>query len=211
MMFTTDLALKVDPIYREITQGWLEDPQQFEGAFARAWYKLTHRDLGPTSRYLGEMVPDQTFVWQDPVPEADYAPINDADVSEIKNMILDSGPERSATGAHRSAASASSYRETDMRGGANGARVRLAPQNSWEANNPEELNGVIAVLEGIQEDFNAQSGNRQVSLADVIVLGGAAAIEQAAGRAGHDVEVPFFVGRTDASQEQTDVESFLSA
>ncbi len=207
MMFTTDLALKVDPIYREITQGWLEDPQQFEGAFARAWYKLTHRDLGPTSRYLGEMVPDQTFVWQDPVPEADYAPINDADVSEIKNMILDSGLN-TAQLVRTAWASASSYRETDMRGGANGARVRLAPQNSWEANNPEELNGVIAVLEGIQEDFNAQSGNRQVSLADVIVLGGAAAIEQAAGRAGHDVEVPFFVGRTDASQEQTDVESF---
>ncbi|MFN3163859.1 MAG: peroxidase family protein, partial [Pseudohongiellaceae bacterium] len=207
MMFTTDLALKVDPIYREITQGWLENPEQFEDAFARAWYKLTHRDMGPTTRYLGDMVPDQTFVWQDPVPEAEYAPINDADVSEIKNMILDSGLN-TAQLVRTAWASASSYRETDMRGGANGARVRLAPQNSWEANNPEELNGVIAVLEGIQEDFNAQSGNRQVSLADVIVLGGAAAIEQAAGRAGHDVEVPFFVGRTDASQEQTDVESF---
>jgi len=207
MMFTTDLALKVDPAYREITSRWLENPEEFEDAYARAWFKLTHRDMGPTSRYLGDMAPEQTFVWQDPVPEADYAPINDADVADIKNMILDSGLN-TAQLVRTAWASASSFRETDMRGGANGARVRLAPQNSWEANNPEELNGVIAVLEGIQEDFNDQSGNRQVSLADVIVLGGAAAIEQAAGRAGYDVEVPFYVGRTDATQEQTDVDSF---
>jgi len=208
MMFTTDLALKVDPAYREITQRWLENPEQFEDAFARAWFKLTHRDLGPTSRYLGDMAPDAEFVWQDPIPETDYTLVNDQDVAEIKDMILDSG--LTTQQLVRSAwASASSYRKSDMRGGANGARVRLAPQNQWEANNPEELLGVLAVLEDIQEDFNSSAnGNKRISMADLIVLGGAAAIEQAAGRAGIDVEVPFIAGRGDATQAQTDLESF---
>lgn len=208
MMFTTDLALKVDPIYREITTRWLENPAEFEDAFARAWFKLTHRDMGPPSRYLGDDAPEQTFVWQDPVPEVDHALVNAQDVAALKNDILDSGLT-TAQLVRTAWASASSYRGTDMRGGANGARVRLEPQISWEANSPEELEGVLAVLEGIQEDFNASaSGNKQVSLADLIVLGGAAAIEQAANRAGIDVTVPFIPGRSDASQEMTDVESF---
>ncbi|MCI5106993.1 MAG: catalase/peroxidase HPI [Pseudomonadales bacterium] len=208
MMFTTDLALKVDPIYREITTRWLENPAEFEDAFARAWFKLTHRDMGPPSRYLGDDAPEQTFVWQDPVPEVDHALVNAQDVAALKNDILDSGLT-TAQLVRTAWASASSYRGTDMRGGANGARVRLEPQISWEANSPEELEGVLAVLEGIQEDFNASaSGNKQVSLADLIVLGGAAAIEQAANRAGIDVTVPFIPGRSDASQEMTDVDSF---
>jgi catalase-peroxidase len=208
MMFTTDLALKVDPIYREITTRWLENPEEFEDAFARAWFKLTHRDMGPPSRYLGDDAPEQTFVWQDPVPEVDHALVTAQDVEALKNDILDSGLT-TAQLVRTAWASASSYRGTDMRGGANGARIRLEPQISWEANSPEELQGVLAVLEGIQEDFNASaSGNKQVSLADVIVLGGAAAIEQAANRAGIDVTVPFIPGRGDASQEMTDVESF---
>jgi catalase-peroxidase len=208
MMFTTDLALKVDPIYREITTRWLENPEEFEDAFARAWFKLTHRDMGPTSRYLGDDAPEQTFVWQDPVPEVDHTLVSAQDVAALKNDILDSGLT-TAQLVRTAWASASSYRGTDMRGGANGARIRLEPQISWEANSPEELEGVLAVLEGIQEDFNASaSGNKRISLADMIVLGGAAAIEQAANRAGIDVTVPFIPGRTDASQEMTDVESF---
>jgi catalase-peroxidase len=208
MMFTTDLALKVDPIYREITSRWLENPAELEDAFARAWFKLTHRDMGPTSRYLGADVPDVEFVWQDPIPEVDYTLINARDAAELKRTILDSGLT-TAQLVRTAWASASTYRGTDMRGGANGARIRLAPQNDWDANDPEELRGVLATLEGIQQNFNRSArGNKRISMADLIVLGGAAAIEQAAGRAGIDVEVPFVPGRNDATQDQTDVESF---
>ena len=208
MMMTTDLALKVDPAYREITSRWLENPEEFEDAFARAWFKLTHRDMGPASRYLGDLAPDRKFVWQDPIPEVDHALINARDAAELKAEILDSGlsiPEL----VRAAWASASTFRGTDMRGGANGARIRLAPQNDWAVNDPVELDRVLKTLERIRSDFNsAQSGDKQVSLADLIVLGGAAAIEQAAARAGVDVEVPFAPGRMDASQEQTDVDSF---
>jgi catalase-peroxidase len=207
MMFTTDLALKVDPAYREITSRWLENPAEFEDAFARAWFKLTHRDLGPSSRYLGDLVPEDTYVWQDPIPEVDYDLVNERDVRRLKSDILDSGltvPEL----VRAAWASASTYRQTDMRGGANGGRVRLAPQRNWEANDPQELARVIEVLEGIQEDFNGGRGSKKVSLADLIVLGGAAAIEKAAEDAGFEVEVPFIPGRGDATQEMTDVESF---
>lgn len=208
MMFTTDLALKVDPIYREITSRWLENPEEFEDAFARAWFKLTHRDLGPTSRYLGELVPDQEFVWQDPIPAVDHNLVNARDIRNLKEDILESGLS-TADLVKTAWASASTYRGTDMRGGANGARVRLAPQNAWAANDPAELARVIETLEGIQQGFNDRArGNKQISLADLIVLGAAAAIEQAAEQAGFDIEVPFVPGRGDASQEQTDVASF---
>ena len=208
MMLTTDLALKVDPAYREITSRWLDDPSEFEDAFARAWFKLTHRDLGPTSRYLGDLAPDREFTWQDPVPEVDHPLIDAGDAAALKAAILDSGP--SAAELVRTAwASASTFRGTDMRGGANGARVRLAPQNQWAANDPAELARVLEALEQVQSDFNgAQSGGKRVSLADLIVLGGAAAVEQAAAAAGADVDVPFAPGRTDASPEQTDADSF---
>jgi len=209
MMLTTDLALKVDPAYREITTRWLEHPEQFEDAFARAWFKLTHRDMGPSSRYLGAMVPDQEFVWQDPVPAVDYDLVNARDITGLKADILESGltgPELIRTAW----ASASSYRGTDYRGGANGARIRLAPQNTWEANNPAELNKVLGALEDIQGEFNSQSSHKQVSLADLIVLGGVAAVEQAAAQAGVDVEVPFTPGRTDATEAQTDAQSFAA-
>ena len=208
MMLTTDLALKVDPVYREITSRWLDNPREFEDAFARAWFKLTHRDLGPTSRYLGDLAPDREFIWQDPIPAVDHRLIDRRDAAALKAGILDSG----LSGAElvRAAwASAATFRGTDMRGGANGARIRLAPQNGWAANDPAELARVLGTLEGIQSDFNgAQSGDKRVSLADLVVLGGAAAIEQAAARAGVEVEVPFAPGRMDASQEQTDVQSF---
>jgi catalase-peroxidase len=208
MMFTTDVALKEDPIYREITSRWLDNPGEFEDAFARAWFKLTHRDLGPTSRYLGDDVPDQEFVWQDPIPAADYSLINAQDAGALKREILDS--DLTTAQLVRTAwASASSYRGTDMRGGANGARIRLAPQRGWDANDPDELEDVLGVLEDIQEDFNDSArGNKRVSIADLIVLGGAAAIEQAAARASVDVDVPFLPGRNDATQDQTDVQSF---
>lgn len=207
MMFTTDLALRVDPSYRAITTRWLENPEEFEDAFARAWFKLTHRDMGPKSRYLGDLTPDVEFVWQDPIPAVDYNLVNARDVNRLKRQIADSGLSNSEL--VRSAwASASSYRETDMRGGANGARVRLAPQNSWAANDPQELERVLAVLEGIQSDFNQRSSRKQVSLADLIVLAGATAIERAAGQGGNEAEVAFVPGRADASQEQTDVDSF---
>lgn len=208
MMLTTDLALKEDPAYREITMRWLENPEQFEDAFARAWFKLTHRDMGPSSRYLGDMVPGEDLIWQDPVPEADYDLINDRDVARLKEDILDSG--LSVSELVRTAwASAASYRDTDMRGGANGARIRLAPQNSWAVNQPDELDRVLDTLEDVRSEFNDDlRGNKQVSLADVIVLGGAAAIEKAADDAGYEIEVPFTPGRTDATQEMTDVESF---
>ena len=206
IMFTTDLALKEDPEFREITTRWLENPEEFEDAFAKAWFKLTHRDLGPTSRYLGSDVPSEEFLWQDPIPEVDYPLVNNRDINRLKQDILDSGltvPQLVRTAW----ASASSFRGTDMRGGANGARIMLAPMKDWEANNPQELSEVLDVLEGIQADFNDR-GRRQISMADLIVLGGAAAIEKAAADAGHDVEVPFTPGRADTTQELTDVESF---
>ncbi|MGI9257856.1 MAG: catalase/peroxidase HPI, partial [Gammaproteobacteria bacterium] len=208
IMFTTDLSLKFDPEYRRITERWLKNPEEFEVAFARAWFKLTHRDMGPRARYIGANVPAEVLLWQDPVPAVDHALIDADDIAELKSEILDSKlgvPElvRTAWG------SASTFRGTDMRGGANGARIRLAPQSGWSVNSPDELNRVLKRLERIQKDFNrAHSDGKEVSLADLIVLGGAAAIEQAAKAAGHDVEVPFAPGRTDASQAQTDVESF---
>lgn len=207
IMLTTDLALKEDPAYRKITQRWLEDPEEFTRAFARAWFKLTHRDMGPVSRYKGELVPSDTFVWQDPVPVADYKQIGERDVKKLKAAILDSGLSTSDL-VKTAWASAASFRTTDMRGGANGARIRLAPQKDWAVNQPQELQRVLKVLEGVQSEFNKKSRKTKVSLADVIVLGGAAAIEQAAKKAGHKVEVPFFPGRTDASQEMTDVSTF---
>lgn len=208
IMFTTDLALRFDPAYNRITSRWLEHPEEFADAYARAWFKLTHRDMGPSSRYVGDLVPEETFTWQDPIPEVDHTLVNAADIANLKEEILDSGltvPQLVRTAW----ASASSFRGTDYRGGANGARLRLAPQKDWAVNQPEEVAHVLDVLSGIQNDFNgAQSGSKQVSLADLIVLGGAAALEQAAADAGQDVDVPFVPGRMDASQEQTDVESF---
>ncbi|MGD2111764.1 MAG: catalase/peroxidase HPI [Gammaproteobacteria bacterium] len=208
IMLTTDLSLKFDPSYRKISQRFLDNPEEFELAFAKAWYKLTHRDMGPRARYVGAEVPEEELLWQDPVPAVDHDLIDANDIAELKSGILGSGltvPELVRTAW----ASAASFRGTDMRGGANGARIRLAPQKDWEANNPDELARVLQRLEGIQKDFNSrQKGGKKVSLADLIVLGGAAAIEQAAKKAGHDVQVPFTPGRTDASQQQTDVVSF---
>ena len=207
IMFTTDLALKEDPAYREITSRWLENPEEFADAFARAWFKLTHRDMGPSTRYLGALVPTDELVWQDPVPAADYAEINDRDIAKLKAAVLESGLSTSEL-VRTAWASASTFRGTDFRGGANGARIRLAPQKDWEANNPAEVEKVIGVLEAIQAEFNESSRRRKVSLADLIVLAGSAAVEQAARDAGHSVEVAFTPGRTDATQEQTDVNSF---
>jgi len=205
-MFTTDLALKEDPAFREITTRWLNNPEEFEDAFAHAWFKLTHRDMGPKSRYLGDQAPIEDLLWQDPIPEVDYPLVNDRDIRRLKGEILDSG--LSVQQLVRTAwASASSYRGTDMRGGANGARIRLAPMKDWEANNPTELAEVLGVLEDIQAEFNDR-GRRQISMADLIVLGGAAAIEKAAEDAGYDVDVPFVPGRADTTQEWTDVDSF---
>ena len=207
IMFTTDLALKEDPAYREITSRWLANPEEFADAFARAWFKLTHRDMGPSTRYLGSLVPTDELVWQDPVPAADYAEINDRDIAKLKSAVLAS--DLTTAELVRTAwASASTYRGTDFRGGANGARLRLAPQKDWEANNPAEVEKVIGVLEGIQAEFNEGSRRRKVSLADLIVLAGSAAVEQAAEEAGHSVEVAFTPGRTDATQDHTDVNSF---
>ena len=203
MMLTTDLALKVDPSYRDITSSWLENPGLFEDAFARAWFKLTHRDLGPRSRYLGDLAPEENLLWQDPIPEVEYNLVNNQDVSRLKNVILDSGLSNAEL-VRTAWASASSYRGTDYRGGANGARLRLSPQVNWDANDSEEIGNVMSVLEGIQNEFNDRNSRKQISLADLIVLGGAAAIE----RAGAEVEVPFMPGRADASQAQTDVDSF---
>jgi catalase-peroxidase len=207
IMFTTDLALKEDPIYREITSRWLENPEEFADAFARAWFKLTHRDMGPSTRYLGSLVPTDELVWQDPVPAADYAEINDRDIAKLKAAVLESGLSTSEL-VRTAWASASTFRGTDFRGGANGARIRLAPQKDWEANNPAEVEKVIGVLETIQAEFNEESRRRKVSLADLIVLAGSAAVEQAAKEAGHSVEVAFTPGRTDATQDHTDVNSF---
>ncbi|HET6527164.1 MAG TPA: catalase/peroxidase HPI [Balneolaceae bacterium] len=208
MMLTTDLSLKVDPIYEKISRRFYENPDEFADAFARAWFKLTHRDMGPKSRYLGPEVPEEDLLWQDPIPEVNHELIDEQDITQLKEEILNSGltvPELISTAW----ASASSFRGSDKRGGANGGRVRLAPQKNWEVNNPAQLSKVLETLEGIRETFNdAQSDDKQVSIADLIVLGGCAAIEKAAEKAGHEVNVPFTPGRTDATQEQTDVESF---
>lgn len=208
IMFTTDLALKEDPEFNKIARRFNENPQEFTDAFARAWFKLTHRDMGPRARYIGSDVPNAVFIWQDPIPVVDHSLINNKDIKNLKRQILDSGltiPELVRTAW----ASASSYRASDMRGGANGARIRLEPQRDWDVNDPKELAKVLEQLEKIQSAFNQSvSGSKKISLADVIVLGGMAAIEKAAADAGHEVTVPFRVGRADASQEQTDVNSF---
>ncbi|WP_319459664.1 catalase/peroxidase HPI [Micromonospora sp. RTP1Z1] len=207
MMATTDLALRVDPIYEQLSRRFLEDPDEFAEAFAKAWYKLLHRDMGPASRYLGPWVPEPQL-WQDPVPAVDHELIGDEDIAALKGKVLASGLSISQL-ALTAWASAASFRGTDKRGGANGARIRLEPQKNWEVNDPAELATVLQTLEQIQQEFNrSQSGGKKVSLADLIVLGGCAAVEQAARNAGHDVTVPFSPGRADASQEQTDVESF---
>ncbi len=206
MMLTTDLALREDPIYGPISKRFHENPAEFATAFAKAWYKLTHRDMGPPSRLLGSLVPAEPELWQDPVPSVDHELINDADITALKGKLLESGLSVSQLVA-TAWASAASFRGTDMRGGANGARIRLAPQKDWEANSPAELATVLQTLQEVQTAFNG-SGGQQVSLADVIVLGGCAAVEAAAKKAGHKLQVPFTPGRADASQEQTDVESF---
>jgi len=208
IMLTTDLALKEDPAYRKISKRFLENPDEFEDAFARAWFKLTHRDMGPRARYVGAEVPEEALLWQDPIPAVDHELIDAGDIADLKAQILDSGLT-TAELVRTAWASASTFRGTDMRGGANGARIRLAPQRDWPVNDPKELDRVLKKLTSIQKDFNKSlSGDKQVSLADVIVVGGAAAIEQAAKKAGYDVQVPFVPGRMDASQKQTDVESF---
>ncbi|WP_419864977.1 catalase/peroxidase HPI [Candidatus Poriferisodalis sp.] len=208
VMLTTDLSLRMDPIYEPISRRFLEHPDEFADAFARAWFKLTHRDMGPVSRYLGPEVPDEQLIWQDPVPTVDHELVDDADVAALKTAILESGLSVSEL-VKAAWASASTFRDSDLRGGANGARIRLAPQNGWEANDPAELAAVLTALEGVQAAFSsAPDGGKRVSMADLIVLGGCAGIEQAARAAGHDVVVPFSPGRTDASADQTDAESF---
>ena len=207
IMTTADMAMRMDPIYGPISRRFHENPDQFADAFARAWFKLTHRDMGPRVRYLGPEVPEEELIWQDPIPALDHDLIDDADIADLKARILDTGLTTSEL-VSTAWASAATFRGSDMRGGANGARIRLAPQNSWVVNRPEQLAKVLKALEGVQAAFNgAQSGNKKVSMADLIVLGGNAAIEKAAREAGHDVEVPFTPGRTDATQEQTDVAS----
>ena len=208
MMFTTDLSLKFDPIYAPISKHFHENPDEFADAFARAWFKLTHRDMGPRARYIGPLVPAETQSWQDPIPDVDHELIGEQDIVALKDKIVASGLSISQL-VSTAWASAATFRGTDKRGGANGARIRLAPQKDWEVNSPAELEKVLQTLQEIQEDFNSsQSGDKKVSLASVIILGGCAAIEQAAKNAGHDVQVPFSPGRTDALQEQTDVDSF---
>jgi catalase-peroxidase len=208
MMFTTDLSLRLDPIYAPIAKRFRDNPQEFADAFAKAWYKLTHRDMGPLSRYLGPLVPKEPQLWQDPVPAVDHKLIDEKDIAALKAKILASGLSISQL-VTTAWASAATFRGSDKRGGANGARIRLAPQKDWEVNQPAELAKVLQKLETIQKEFNAsQTGGKKVSLADLIVLGGCAAVEAAAKKAGHDVKVPFSPGRTDASQEQTDVHSF---
>ncbi len=208
MMFTTDLALKEDPIYGPISKRFHENPEQFADAFAKAWYKLTHRDMGPVSRCLGPLVPAEPQLWQDPVPDATHELVGEQDIADIKGKILASGLSVSQL-ISTAWASAATFRGTDKRGGANGARIRLAPQKDWEVNQPPELDKVLKALEEVQKDFNdSQSDGKKVSLADIIVLGGCAAVEDAAKKAGHNVQVPFSPGRTDASQDQTDIDSF---
>jgi catalase-peroxidase len=207
-MLTTDLALRADPIYEQISRRFHQNPDQFADAFARAWFKLTHRDMGPRARYLGPEVPAEVLIWQDPMPAVTHQRIDDQDVASLKSKILASGLSVSQL-VSTAWASASTFRGSDKRGGANGARLRLAPQKDWEVNNPAQLETALKTLEGIEQVFNsAQSGGKMVSLADLIVLGGCAGIEKAANNAGHDITVPFMPGRADASQEQTDVESF---
>ena len=207
-MTTADLAMRMDPIYQPIAERFHKNPEEFADAFARAWFKLTHRDMGPRSRYLGPEVPAEELIWQDPVPAVDHALIDAQDIAALKAKILASGLSISEL-VSTAWASASTFRGSDKRGGANGARIRLAPQKDWEVNQPAQLQKVLQTLEGIQKEFNsAQSGGKKVSLADLIVLGGCAGVEQAAKKAGHPVTVSFTPGRTDASQEQTDVESF---
>jgi len=208
IMTTADLALRMDPIYKPIAKRFHENPEEFADAFARAWFKLTHRDLGPRSRYLGAEVPAEELIWQDPVPAVDYELINEQDIADLKGTIIASGLSVSQL-ISTAWASASTFRGSDKRGGANGARIRLAPQKDWEVNQPAQLNTVLQVLEKIQAEFNStQSSQKRVSLADLIVLGGCVGIEQAAKNAGHNVLVPFIPGRTDASQEQTELQSF---
>jgi catalase-peroxidase len=207
-MLTTDIALRVDPVYEKIARRFYENPDQLADAFARAWFKLTHRDMGPKSRYLGPEVPAEDLIWQDPIPAVNYELIDAKDIEDLKVKILASGLSVSEL-VYTAWASASTFRGSDKRGGANGARIRLAPQKDWEVNQPAQLMKVLQTLEGIQKEFNsAQSGGKRVSLADLIVLGGCAGVEQAAKNAGYDITVPFTPGRTDALQEQTDVESF---
>jgi catalase-peroxidase len=210
-MLTTDLSLRMDPVYEPISRRFLENPQELADAFAKAWFKLTHRDMGPISRYLGPLVPKETLIWQDPVPAVDHALIGEQDIAALKAKILKSGLSISQL-VTTAWASAATFRGSDKRGGANGARIRLAPQKDWEVNQPEQLAKVLQTLEAIQKDFNSAQSNgskrKKVSLADLIVLGGCAAVEEAAKKAGHSAEVTFSPGRTDASQEQTDVHSF---
>jgi catalase-peroxidase len=207
-MLTTDLSLRMDPIYEKISRNFLENPDEFADAYSKAWFKLTHRDMGPIDRYLGSEVPKEQLIWQDPVPAVDFDLIDDKDIEELKAKVLASGISISKL-VSTAWASASTYRDSDKRGGANGARIRLAPQNNWKANNPAQLKEVLAVLEGVQKEFNAaQSGNKKVTLADLIVLAGTAGVEQATKNGGFDFAVPFMAGRTDATQEQTDAEAF---
>jgi len=207
-MFTTDIALKMDPSYGKISKRFFENPKEFEDAFAKAWYKLTHRDMGPISRYLGSEVPKQTLLWQDALPAVNHELVNEQDITQLKAKLLASDLTTSQL-VSTAWASASTFRGSDKRGGANGARIRLAPMKDWEVNQPEQLAKVLAKLEGIQKAFNAsQAGKKQVSLADLIVLGGNAAVEAATKKSGHIVKVPFTPGRTDATQETTDAESF---
>jgi catalase-peroxidase len=204
-MLTTDLALRFDPIYEPISRRFRDNPEEFADAFARAWFKLTHRDMGPVVRYLGPEVPSEELIWQDPVPAADHGLVDESDIASLKSQILDSGlPVSQLVSA--AWASAATFRGSDKRGGANGGRVRLEPQSGWEVNNPDQLATVLRTLEGIQQSFSA--GGKKISLADLIVLAGSAAVEKAAADGGTPVAVPFTPGRTDASPEQTDVESF---
>ncbi len=208
IMFTTDLSLKEDPVYREISKRFLDNPAEFELAFAKAWFKLTHRDMGPKARYVGNNIPEMDFTWQDPIPEATYKPVSERDIKSLKKAISDS--DLSSSQLVKTAwAAAATYRDSDMRGGANGARIQLAPQKDWAVNNPQELAVVLNKLSSIQQEFNDKaSRNKQVSMADLIVLGGAVGIEKAAKLAGVNTSVPFVIGRTDATQEQTDVDAF---
>lgn len=209
IMFTTDLSMKEDPEFRKISKRFLDNPKEFEAAFARAWFKLTHRDMGPRARYIGADVPKEIFKWQDPLPVAKYGKINSGDIANLKKKIASSGLKNSDL-IRTAWASAASYRGTDMRGGANGARIRLVPMKDWKVNNPAELSQVLAKLESIQKDFNKAAGSRQVSMADLIVLGGVVGVEQAAKAGGMAVTVPFTPGRVDATQEQTEIDSFAN-
>lgn len=205
-MLTTDLSLRFDPEYEKISRRFMENPEEFDDAFARAWFKLTHRDMGPRTLYLGPEVPEEEFIWQDPIPQVDHDIIGEKDIADLKATLLNSGLTISEL-VSTAWASASTFRGSDNRGGANGARIQLNPQRNWEVNNPEQLSKVLTTLEKVQNDFNAKSGDKKLSMADLIVLGGCAGVEKAANNAGHDIEVPFTPGRMDALQEQTDVNS----